>query len=94
MGWHGLVRAPLNLSASCECRPTRPGGGGGVTGGERTGGDLGGPRETDCVPGHIGLEPANPAASYLIEIVQLKREVAKLKAEREKAAAYFAKEST
>jgi hypothetical protein len=38
----------------------------GVTGGERTGGDLGGPRETDCVPGHIGLEPANPGAGHLI----------------------------
>jgi hypothetical protein len=37
-----------------------------VTGGERTGGDLGGARETDCVPGHIGFEPANPPASYLI----------------------------
>jgi hypothetical protein len=60
MGLHGLIRAPLNLSASCECRPTRPDGGGGVTGGERTGGDLGGPRETDCVPGHIGFELANP----------------------------------
>ena len=47
MGLHGLIRAPLNLSASCECRPTRPDGGEGVTGGERTGGDLGGPRETD-----------------------------------------------
>jgi hypothetical protein len=22
--------------------------------------------ETDCLPGHIGLEPANPSASYLI----------------------------
>ena len=24
--------------------------------------------ETDCVAGHIGFEPANPSASYLIEI--------------------------
>jgi len=31
----------------------RPDGCGGVTGGERTGGDLGGPRETDCVAGHV-----------------------------------------
>src|SRR6266516_2934408 len=46
----------------------RPDGCGGVTGGERTGGDLGGPRETDCVPGHIGFELANPSASYLIVI--------------------------
>src|SRR3954454_5096382 len=36
-----------------------------VTGGERTGGDLGGPRETDCV-GHVRFELANPSASYLI----------------------------
>jgi hypothetical protein len=28
--------------------------------------EAGGPRETDCVPGHIGLEPANPCAIYLI----------------------------
>jgi hypothetical protein len=70
MGWHGLVRAPLNLSASCECRPTRPDGGGGVTGGERTGGDLGGPRETDCVPGHIGFEPANPGAGHLFALLK------------------------
>src|SRR5207249_11362998 len=62
-----LVRAPLNLSASCECRPTRPDGGGGVTGSERTGGDLGGPRETDCVPGHIGFELPNPSSRYVIE---------------------------
>jgi hypothetical protein len=54
----GLVR--------CNIPPTRPDGGGGVTGGEHTGGDLGGPRETDCVPGHIGLEPANPGAGHLI----------------------------
>jgi len=40
-----------------------------VTGGERTGGDLGGARETDCVPGHIGLEPPNPSAQYLIEFL-------------------------
>jgi hypothetical protein len=25
-------------------------------------------RETDCVAGHIGLEPANPSASYPIGI--------------------------
>jgi hypothetical protein len=42
----------------------------GVTGGERTGGDVGGPRETDCVPGHIGFEPANPAAGHLIGIAR------------------------
>ena len=27
--------------------------------------------ETDCVAGHIGFEPANPSASYLIEIACL-----------------------
>jgi hypothetical protein len=26
------------------------------------------PTETDCVAGHIGLEPANPSANYLIGI--------------------------
>jgi hypothetical protein len=29
-------------------------------------GALRGALETNCLPGHIGLEPANPHASYLI----------------------------
>jgi transposase-like protein len=45
----------------------------------------------DAFPGHGQMKPEQ------LEIAQLKREVAKLKAERDilkKAAAYFAKEST
>ena len=54
-------------------------------------GEGAGGRSAACVPGQGQMKPEQ------LEIAQLKREVIKLKAERDilkKAAAYFAKEST
>jgi translocation and assembly module TamB len=53
----GRIAVAGRVGETLACRPTRPDGGGGVTGGERI----------DCVAGHIGLEPANPGAGHLIE---------------------------
>jgi hypothetical protein len=41
------------------------------------------PTETDCLAGHIGLEPANPSASYLIGIAwQLRLRAVQLRRRR------------